>query len=151
MKVKLAAWIKSMSGRLDDLVFCVDKKTGNVWVRDYVVPERTEQNTRMGLSAKNMAVFRQNINEEYYSDLEDYSDRYNLQSLGQSGRLNGYSVLNKMLYALKRAYPTIDLTTITPQFVVDHNLPIRTVAEAIEHGFLPPVPRYDEFVNPIML
>ncbi len=150
MKIKLACWIKSVSGKLDDLVFCVDKKTGNVWVRDYVVPARTAQNTLMGLVSKNLAVYKQNVSAGYFSDLEDYSDKYNLATLGQPGRLNSASTLNKMMYALKRAYPAIDLVTITPQYVVDHSLPIRTIAEAIENNLLPQVPRYDELVHLIV-
>ena len=139
-----------MSGRLDDLVFCVDKKTGVVWVRDYVVPERTEQNTRMGLTAKNLGVFKNTVSSGYFADLKDYSDRYNLSTLGESGRLNCFSALNKMMYALKRAYPSIDLTTITPQFVIDNDLPIKTIAEAVENKLLPAVKRYEELVNTIV-
>ncbi len=150
MKVKLACWIKSVSGKLDDLVFCVDKKTETVWVRDYVVPELTEQNHLMGSIAKNLGLFRRDTSEGYFADLKDYSDRYNLSSLGQSGRMNCYAAHLKMMFALKKSTPEVDLLSITPQDVIDNDLPVKTIAEAVENKLLPSVTRFEELTNLII-
>jgi hypothetical protein len=87
------------------------------------------------------------VSEGYSYDLKDYADRYNLATLGYSGRVSCYTVLTRMMYALKVAVPDVDLKTITPQDVVDMDLPVKTVYEAIENGLLAPVKREQQLMS----
>jgi hypothetical protein len=64
--------------------------------------------------------------------------------IGHGTRVNGTAMNIKMMYLLKKAVPTINLMTITPQEVVDLELPIRTIREAVESGLIPYVARYEE-------
>ena len=41
-------------------------------------------------------------------------------------------------------FPIVDLHTVTPQFIVDNALPLRTIAEAVENHLLDSVQRYEE-------
>ena len=147
MKAKFAVWLKSLTGRLDDIVFCRDKKSDTVWVREYVTPELTTHNHYMGNVAKNLSQFKKLLSEGYLSDLRIYSDRYNLKTIDEKGRSSSFALLFKMMFALKRAVPNVDLETIIPMDVIDSDLPVKTIREAVEYGFLPIVTRYEELDN----
>ena len=141
MKVKFVSCVSGLSGKMEEYVMCIDKKTGAVWMREYVKPETTEHNHHVGSVAKNISLFKSAVSDGYLEDLKDYADRYNLATMGQPGKLTGYTSLLKMLYALKKAIPVVDLLTLTPQDVVDSDLPIKTVKEAIQNGILPFIQR----------
>jgi hypothetical protein len=47
-----------------------------------------------------------------------------------------------MMHNLKREIPAVNLLTITPEIVVDADLPMKTISEAVESGLLPVVRRY---------
>ncbi|MDP8232921.1 MAG: hypothetical protein P9L91_09695 [Candidatus Zophobacter franzmannii] len=142
MKVKFVSCVSGISGKMEEFVFCVDKKTGVVWMREYVKPEITEHNHQIGSIAQNISLFKDTVSEGYLEDLKDYADRHNLATIGLPGKMNGYTALMKMLYALKRAMPDVDLLTLTPQEVIDSDLPIKTIREAIDNGILPFIQRY---------
>jgi hypothetical protein len=104
----------------------------------------------MGERSTNIGRFYHAISSGYLSDLKNYSDRLNLIIMGHGSRYNANSTLIKLLYALARAVPSVDLCTLTPEEVVESELPIRTVREAIENGLIPIVPRYLELCNGIV-
>jgi len=131
-------------------VYCQDKKTGVVWVREYVEPEITDHNHYIGSVSKNLGVFFKSVSVGYMQDLRDYADRYNLMTLGEAGRATAYALLYKMMYALKKEMPTIDLMTITPADVVADDLPVKTIRDAVESGLLPEVDRWEGLGNTIL-
>ena len=144
MKVHLAKPFNAFSGKMEGLVYYVDKFTGKGYCRDYVVPERTNQNTNIGNTTKNLSVYYKSLSVGYVRDLKNYADRLNMMLIGHGTRVNGTSMNIKMMYLLKKALPVLDLSTITPQQVVDLELPIRTIREAVESGLIPMVARYEE-------
>jgi hypothetical protein len=150
MKVKFIKGFSGLSGKMDELVLCIEKKSGACWVRDYVKPRETEHNHEVGNATRNMGVFKSAVSSGYFNNLKDYADRYNLHTLGISKRLNSFTTLMKALYILKDAVPEVDLLTITPEEVVANEYPLRTVKEAIEYGLLPSIPRCDDLDNFIL-
>ncbi len=150
MKIKYMKGFKAFSGKMDELVYCVEKSSGAVWAREYVLPRLTENNRNMGLRSSNLSRFYLSVSPGYKQDLEDYSDRLNLLTVGTGHRCNASALVNKIMYALKRKLPELDLTTITPTQVMQIGLPVRTVREAVEAGLIPIVPRYDELENLII-
>ena len=147
MKVVFNSCVSSMSGRMGDLVFYRDKKTGKTYAREYVVPALTQHNHDMGNIAKNLGVFYHALNPDYISDIKDYTDRRNLITLGAGNRQNCYSIFTKLMHNLANEFPIVDLHTVTPQFIVDNALPLRTIAEAVESHLLDIVQRYEELDN----
>ncbi len=150
MKAKFMKGFIGLSGKLDELVYCIEKKSGAVWTRDYVIPRKTAHNREIGSSGKNIGVFWKSVSEGYMDDLKDYADRYNLATIGYGGRISGYTALMRMLFTLKQAIPSLDLKTITPQDVVDMDLPIKSVWEAIQNGVIAPVKRGEQLDNRIL-
>ena len=150
MKVKFSCPVKGLSGKKDELVFCYYKKSGVVIAREFVEQEITEHNHTIGSQAKNLSQFYHSVSTGYFEDLMSYADRYNLETIGNSSNYNGFTVLTKMMYSLKKNDPTVNLLTITPTDVVVNNLPITTIREAIDTGLLIPVARYAEFTNSIL-
>ncbi|MDP8231894.1 MAG: hypothetical protein P9L91_04400 [Candidatus Zophobacter franzmannii] len=144
MKVHLAKPFNAFSGKLAGLVYYIDKFTGMGYCRDYVIPERTVNNTNLGNRTRNLSVYYKNLSVGYVRDLKNYADRLNMMLLGHGTRVNGTSMNIKMMYLLKKAVPAIDLMTITPQEIVDMALPIRTIREAVDSGLIPHVARYEE-------
>jgi hypothetical protein len=142
MKITMMGLIRKLSGRMGDFIIYADKNSDAVWMREYTYPELTENNHYVGNVAKNLAEFKKSVSPDYLEDLENYADRYNLQSVGTSKKLNAYSTLLKMMHNLKREIPAVNLLTITPEIVVDADLPMKTISEAVESGLLPVVRRY---------
>ena len=54
------------------------------------------------------------------------------------------NVYMKVMRALKAHYPELDFATMTREEVRDQNLPCRTVASAVEAGYLEKVPGYEK-------
>ncbi len=46
------------------------------------------------------------------------------------------NVYMKIMRALKKQYPEIDFATLTREEVIERNLPCKTVAAAVEAGYL---------------
>jgi hypothetical protein len=150
MKVKYMKGFKALTGKLDEMVYCLEKKSGACWAREYVVPELTENNQNMASRSANLSNFYKAVSSGYLHDLKDYCDRYNLMTVGRGGRCNSSSLVIKMMYALKKEIPSLDLATITPAGVVAAELPVRSLCEAVENGILPIVSRYQELENWIL-
>ncbi len=147
MKSYLAFPFKSLSGKHGKLVYCCDEDGNIMWVREFVMPEITDHNHYMGDVSKNIAVYKTHLNPEYIDDLKDYTDRYNLSHTHKCRPPSYASLLMKMMFKLKKDGYPVDLTTVTPEVVVDMDLPIRTVSEAVDNGLLPMIPRYEDLTH----
>ena len=144
MKLSLLPFITGLSGRLGKLVFCIEKKSGACWSRIYVKPELTENNHEFGSASKNLSNIYHQASEGYIEDLRNYSDRYNLNSDKISRGLKAYTSFTKMMYALKRTHPAVDLRTLSLEEIMEEDLPVRSVKEAVDNELLPAVKRYEE-------
>ncbi len=150
MKVKYMRPVDGFVGKLAKMVYYVDKITGAPLARAYVKPTMGENHYSMADRSSNIGKFYHSISQGYLTDLQNYSDRFNIMVLGHGTRVNSNSLLIKMLYSLKREVPSVNLVTITPQYAIDSGLPITTVRQAVEAGIIPIVPRYEELMNGIL-
>lgn len=142
MKAKFYSWISALVGKLDGLVYYNDQVSGEVLVREYVVPVRSSSNDRLGSNSLNLREFYNQCNEDFRRDLTIYATMQNMKVLQTGHRLNSYTMLTKLMYALKKAYPVLDLSTITPAEAVAQGYPIDTVCNAIDAGLIEPVNGY---------
>ncbi|MDI9525161.1 MAG: hypothetical protein QM218_06660, partial [Candidatus Cloacimonadota bacterium] len=59
------------------------------------------------------------------------------------------NVYMKLMRALKGQYPELDFKTLTREEVLERQLPCRTIAAAVEAGYLEKVPGYENLINTI--
>ncbi len=144
MKLSLLPLLTGLSGRLGKLVFCIEKSSGACWTRYYVYPELTEHNHNIGSVGKNMSIIYHSANIGYIEDLKNYVDRYNLSGFGSNGRLRAFTCFTKMLYNLKKSHESVNLKTLTIEQIMNDDLPVRSIKEAIDNQLLPAVSRYQE-------
>jgi hypothetical protein len=55
----------------------------------------------------------------------------------------------KLMRALKVQYPELNFKTLTREEVLERQLPCRTIAAAVEAGYLEKVPGYENLINTI--
>ena len=90
------------------------------------------------------------LSEGYLDDCRRYIKLYN-----QKNRRNGRAmstwpnVFLKLMRAMMTEYPELDLATLTMDEVVTKKLPCRSIAEAVQAGYLEKVPGY-EFLDKAM-
>ncbi len=150
MKVSVAKPFVGFSGKLSELVYYIDKFTGTMYCRDYVVPHKTINNTNLGNRTKNLSLFYAAASPGWVSDIKNYADRLNIIIMGHGTRLNGFSMLLKLMYILGHAIPDLDLRTVTIEEIIERGIPITTIREAVEAGIIPMVPRFEELINQLV-
>ncbi len=146
MKVSLSFPFLKLKGKRGKSVYYTPKNCNCVTMREWVYPELTVNNTNFGSRSANLGMFYQNISESYKYDLSSYSKSYNLEFMDPECYYQSYSIFMRMMYALARSNPSVDLRLITPQQVVSEGLPVITIATAIENGLLPSVADY-QYLN----
>ncbi len=139
MKVNLDLIAKTLNGRVGKLVFYYYPQSDALIARTYVKPRKNKNNSNFSLKTKNLSKFYKNCTDSYKSDIKHYSNRLNNIRVGEGIIYNGYNVFIKMMHNLHKAYPEVDLKTITPEYVVALNLPVITIKMAVENELLPAV------------
>lgn len=94
-----------------------------------------------------MHAFRRRINvsEGYIDDCREYIKLFNRKFRRQGRAMSTWpNVYMKIMRALKKQYPEIDFTALTRDEVIEQNLPCKTIAAAVEAGYLEKVPGYDK-------
>ena len=138
MKVRFKNNILSYSGKVDNLVFYWNTRLGRTVCREYVRPEPTAQHARFGAIARNLRDL--NLSPGYIGDLKVYVDLWNTRSRNlDKPYANWLNVFYKIMYALAREYPAIDLATLTREEILSNEYPCLSVAEACSAGLIPEV------------
>ncbi len=138
MKVKPNLGMPQYSGRYGDLVFCYNRILGVTYTRRNTYPTLTENNFKMGSITKNL--FAIQPSSGFKQDASLYLLRYN--SLPQNARqyINNWSQLYlKLMHKMAHEDPTLDLRTITREYIYEHDLPCISIRKAVEAGLLPKV------------
>lgn len=138
MKVKFQYGLAGYTGKADGLVFCYNRRMGNVYARKKGQPKLTENHHKMGAITANVLSFKPS--NGYKNDLRLYLMRYN--GLPENADKLTYSWVNlylKLMYKMAKMYPEIDLRTITRDYIYAQNLPCVSVAQTVEYGLLPEV------------
>ncbi|MDD2211058.1 MAG: hypothetical protein PHY41_06580 [Candidatus Cloacimonetes bacterium] len=151
MKTKLKYGIAAYSGTIDDITFASYKDGAVCIARKYVVPKLTENNTRMGNIARNLADLYAEFSEDYKSDLRTYTDIYNREKNPRTSlNCNAYSIFVKMMFKFADEIgETVNLTSITYDDIDTLYFDLANIAAAVEAGYLPKVSGCELLTNSI--
>jgi hypothetical protein len=143
MKVHLKFGIKTYSGTVDEMTFGSYRNDNICIGREFVYPTLTENNHALGNAMKNLAIVYRNAAAGYKADFKTYATRYGAAYVPKNKLLpGGYSLFIKMMYAWYDSDPThVDLSTVTIADITALDADVRSIARAVEAGYLP-------YVNP---
>ena len=138
MKVSYSAGMGTLSGRYREIVYCHSRKYGYTYARQRVYPTLTEVNAAIGSKSAN--IWRLEPSEAYKGDLRSYVEAHDAMRRNYRTPLRAWSCLyTKLMYALEREYPAVDLRSITRQEIYAADLPCISIRKAVEAGLLAPV------------
>ena len=148
MKVRFKNNILSYSGKVDNLVFYWNQRLQRTVCRTYTPARLTEHNTAFGSVAKNLS--RIELSPLFKEDLKVYVSLWNSRAKNTDNLYaNWYNAYYKMMYALAKLHPAVNLATLTKDEIVANAYPCRTVAAAVNAGLLPTVTGYERLDSPI--
>ena len=145
MRAYFKNMLQAYRGTCDGLVYYYNPRLQRIIVRPHVKPRPSAQTRRFAAIAKNLKALAPS--EAFKTDMTVYTDIYN-RRLGSKSRpehilSNWYNAYMKMMYALPKAEPYIDLEAITRAQIEANDLPCRSVKRAVEAGLLEAVPGYE--------
>jgi hypothetical protein len=148
MKVKFKRNISSISGKVEDEVYYYNRALHETIMRSYTKPERNPMAERYKLIMANLKLI--NPSEGFKRDIRDYLVLYNRLKVTECKPVISWmNIYLKMLFAMEKGYPGIDLATLTREQIEQENLPCKNVKAAIESGLLPLVRGYEWLTNDI--
>jgi len=142
MKARLKVLLPGFTGNMDDVVIYYNSKLNKYIARRKVKPKFTPDNSIV----KDLHAFRRRIrvSEAYLDDCREYIRLFNQKYRRQGRALSTWpNVYMKLMRALKDQYPELDFKVLTREQVLERQLPCRTVAAAVEAGYLEKVPGYE--------
>lgn len=146
MKVRFSDGMGVLSGKYREIVYCHSCKYGYSYVRRRVYPTLTEVNAAIGSKSAN--IWGLEPSEAYKGDLRSYVAEFDAMRKNYRTPLRAWSCLyTKLMYALERAYPGVDLRSITRQEIYANDLPCISIRKAVEAGLLSPVKGWEALDN----
>jgi hypothetical protein len=142
LKAKLKVLLPGFTGNMDDVVIYYNSKLNKYIARRKVTPTFTPDHSL----TQEMHAFRRRISvsEDYIDDCREYIKLFNRKFRRQGRAMSTWpNVYMKIMRALKKQYPEIDFGTLTREDVLERDLPCRTVASAVEAGYLEKVPGFE--------
>jgi len=142
MKAKLKVLLPGFTGNMNDVVV-YNSKLNKYITRKKIMPKFTPDHSL----TREMHAFRRRINvsEGYIDDCREFIRLFNQKFRRQGRAMSTWpNVYMKIIRTLKRQFPEIDFKTFTREDVLEYNLPCKTVAAAIEAGYLEKVPGYEK-------
>ncbi|HNX36989.1 MAG TPA: hypothetical protein PL124_01610 [Candidatus Cloacimonadota bacterium] len=148
MKATFIGQIQGYSGKYKQVVYCQSRMFGTTYVRQNVYPTITEHHVEQG--SKTAAIFAVLPSEGYKEDMKDYLYRYNsLGSKEQRPIRTWANLYMKLMFNMTVQDTSIDLRTITRDYIYEHDLPCVSLKRAIEAGLLPKVSTWERYINEI--
>lgn len=148
MKVQFKNTQCGFCGTADDMVYYYHPKLMLNLARLYVVPTASDSNIRTKLVMANLKQI--NPSESFKQNCRDYICRYNKLKGYQAKPLFTWSNLYlKLMFALQKDNPDIDLTTLSREQIYAQDLPCISIRRAVEAGLLPKVANYQCLDKPI--
>ncbi|HOD17937.1 MAG TPA: hypothetical protein PLF50_01045 [Candidatus Cloacimonadota bacterium] len=148
MKVRLPKQGNSYIGKSENAVYYYHPRLQMCLARRYVVPKNEKNTERTKAIMANLKQIEPS--DEYKRDFQDYWIAYNMQpEQSEKQALSWYNLYIKMMFAMQKKVPGVNLATLTREQIYAENLPCKTVYAAIEAGLLPPVPNYQRLKKPI--
>ena len=146
MKAKLKVLLPGFTGNMDDVVVYYNSKLNKYIARKKVKPKFTPDHSL----TQEMHAFRRRISvsDDYIEDCREYIRLFNQRFRRQGRAMSTWpNVYMKNMRALKSQYPELDFETLTREEVIERNLPCKTVAAAVEAGYLEKVPGCEKLSN----
>ena len=131
---------------MDDVVVYYNSKLNKYIARKKVKPKFTPDHSL----TQEMHAFRRRISvsDDYIEDCREYIRLFNQRFRRQGRAMSTWpNVYMKNMRALKSQYPELDFETLTREEVIERNLPCKTVAAAVEAGYLEKVPGCEKLSN----
>ena len=145
MKIVFEWPFKTYSGTLQEMTY-QSCRHGNLCMgRDWVKPDNTVNNARLGRIAQNLIRIWDSANPAYKEDLKLYARLYKAQKL-KAGQFppTAYSIFVKLMYAWQRSSAQqVDLATVTLAELVELDAAVCSVAKAVLAQLIKPVKGYD--------
>jgi hypothetical protein len=145
MKPHFKHTIHGFTGKLDGLIYYVDKYTGQILARkSFTFKNHPGQKP---FKSAQKQIYTLAPSQTYKYDLKDYCLYYNNLSQNLVRPLFTWChVYNKLMWAMQKAIPgNVDLKTITREQIFKENLPCITLRAAIDAGLLPMVQGYERW------
>jgi len=144
MKVTYNWGVKGLLGYRDRSVFYYDRHSGQGYMRSFTYPARNPSADRTKVVMANLKLIQPSFG--YKMNFYDYTLDYNDLRDNEHRHMPCWNNLYiKVMYAMQKRVPGVDLATLTRQDIYDQNLPCISVKAAIEAGYLPPVKNYQRF------
>jgi hypothetical protein len=143
LKAKLKVLLPGFTGNMDDVVVYYNSKLNKYIARKKVKPKFTPDHSL----TQEMHAFRRRIaaSEGYIDDCREYIRLFNQKFRRQGRAMSTWpNVYMKIMRALKAQYPELDFAALSREDVFERELPCRTVAAAIEAGYLEKVSGYEK-------
>ena len=135
MKPKVKMNIPQFDNKDGNYVIYYNSKLDKYIVRRKVIPKPTINNKLM----KEIFGFAKRIiiSEEYKEDCRKYIQRYNREYHSQGKPMSTWpNVYLKVMREMLKDYPDLDLKKLTREEIIKKNLPCRSIASAIQAGYL---------------
>lgn len=146
MKVNFKHMVQGYTGRADDAIYVMDRQTGRIYIRSYPQRKVMPGNTAFAEVMANLRSLKPSF--AYKEDMQMYVELYNALPANKYNPVKAWNNLfMKLMYAMARTSPDIDLKTLSKQEIYDRDLPCRSVCRAVDSGLLPVVRGYERFGN----
>ena len=150
MKVLFKYGIGAFSGTINDAVYSMTKNQTGSYLRKWVKPRLTSNNTLFGTIAKNLAAIWADVSTDYKADMDSYVDIWNTEHNDPnnpfSPRMTSFGCWIRMLYLFSDLNEGhIDLATVTYSDLQTVGEDILSIAVAIQNGFMDNVTGGDTF------
>ena len=144
MKAVFKNMVGGFQGTVDDIIFYYSRRMGRTYARKRPVYVECPQHINAAEVMRNIRKWTPS--EAYKDDFRDYLILYNQLYENKWHPVYAWNNLYiKLLYAMVRAIPGIDLKTLTRQQIYDDSLPCISVKVAVQAGLLPIVKGYQHF------
>jgi hypothetical protein len=145
MKVKYKYNLQGYRGKIDGLIYYIDKHSGRSLARSEFKFKNHPAHTPFREAQQHIYALAPSA--EYKLNLYDYCMGYNALPEAEYKKLYSWChVYNKLMWAMQKAMPDeVDLKTITREQIIAESLPCKTLKDAIDAGLLPKVKGFERF------
>ena len=148
MKVKFKYGIGSYSGTLDMATFYETKRGGASFMRKWVMPRATEQNTILAKKSTNISNIWKQTSGEYKDDMETYCNLYEATGPDAQNpfhvKITSYAMFTRMMYKFEATSgDTVDLVSLSFGDITTLFPELTTIAASCAVGVLVDVPGAD--------
>lgn len=148
MKVVFKYAVGSYSGTLDQAVFYPTKNGNASYMRKWVKPTETAQNTIIANATVNLAGIYSACSAGYLADLATYTSQYNMEKNDGTPfwrPKTSFNIFIMMMYKFAEINGSgVDLTSLTLNDLSSLFTDVTSIASAVDAGYLPSVTDADK-------